>query len=593
MNKVADPCRPIAFQPASVLFETSNHAELLEKKGVRTMIAGTIDELLTIARAQGCSFPENFREQTMETMIQPAESPSLMYQDFTARRPMEIETFLGSPINLAKDVGVASPRIETLYALLHNANLVNQKRPQQTTPPSPQVGVGAGLPPRMSSAIPPHASGPVNGHGPMNGPMNGYPNGHMNGQMNGQMNGPGRPNMRQGSRAPSVSGMQPPMPPNMRRGPPSQGNGYPPRMNGQGPFPPRGQPMTRRPSMDGNDLEEFSHLMLYDNLPEGQLPEQGGYYDGAPPPPSSGGLALRERELAIRQRELALREQEMNMRGGGRRMPPPPMARGGYDDDDDDDGDYFDPNDAPQRGPPIDADNFDMMSVTSRRTRKAPSAQQLRNNPEMMGDGRKSRNPFSRPKQNRTSARLMGDMPGLHQDIMANSLMGYSSDRYGNVDRHNLAAESRSNSLTAERLNELQSGGPSPYGPPMPPSRRASQSPGNPLSPRPLQHRSPSGYEGPMPPRNGRPSPPGMRAPIPRHPPGHGNAVAPQQVEQQVGVSNHYPPNKARPQERSLTGSASASAGSGDSAHSARIDSDPSAHSSSSSLGPRPPIGVR
>jgi len=79
-----------------------------------------------------------------------------------------------------------------------------------------------------------------------------------------------------------------------------------------------------------------------------------------------------------------------------------------------------------------------------------------------------------------------------------------------------------------------------------------------------------------------------MRGPMPRHPAGHNNAVAPQQVEQQVGVSHLYPP-KSGPQVRSLTGSASASAGSGDSNRSAPIDSEPSAHSSSSSLGPRLP----
>lgn len=573
---------PIAFQPASVLFETPNHAELLEKNGVRPLIMGVMDELHTIAHAQGCVFPDDFREATIETMIQPSEHSSLMYQDYTSRRPMEIETFLGSPIKLAQDAGVQVPRIETLYALLHNLNIANQKRPIHTA--SAQASPNpAGPPPRMSSVAGPH------GPGPMNGSMGGPPRG---------------PQMRPGSRAPSVSGMPPPM----RRGQTAP-NGYPPprMMNGHGPGP-RGPPMQRRPSMEGNDLEEFSHLMLYDNMADGQMPEYGAYVDGTPTPSSSGDLAIRERELMLRQRELAIREQEMNMRrggGGGRRMPPPQHA-GGFDDDDDDEGDYFDPMNAPP-GPPIDAENFDMMSVTSRRTRKAPSAQQLRQNPEMGGPNsdRRSRNPFSRPKmQNRTSARLMADVPGLHDSIMSNPLMGYSSDRYGNVDRHNLGMESRSNSLTAERLNELQHNGGGPYpgpggpggpgGPQFPPTRRASQSPGNPLSPRPPQQRRspPSGYDGPMPPRNGRPSPPGMRAPVPRHPPGHGNAVAPQRVEQQVGVSNPYPP-KGRPQERSLTGSASASAGSGESAHSARLDSDPSAHSSSSSLGPRPPIGVR
>lgn len=528
---------PIAFQPASVLFETPNHAELLEKNGVRSLIAGVIDELLAIAEAQGCSFSQDFREQTMENMIQTSENQSLMYQDFTARRPLEIETFLGSPIKLAREVGIDVPRIQTLYALLHNVNVVNQKRPVHHPQSSPNP---AGMPPpRMSSATGPPPQG-------MNGPPM---NGHMNGPMPGQPGRPG-PGMRPGSRAPSMSGGAPPM----RRGP-SQ-NGYPPRaMNGHGPMAPRGPPMQRRPSMEGNDLEEFSHLMLYENMPESQTPyADGPYAEGAPTPSASGDIALRERELMLRQRELALREQEMHMRRGppppGRRMPPP-MHAGGYDDDDDEDGDYFDPMNAPPSGPPIDPDNFDMMSVTSRRNRKTPSAHQLRANPEFGGpnDGRKSRNPFSRPKvQNRTSARLMADVPGLHDSIMSNPLMGYSSDRYGNVDRHNLGMESRSNSLTAERLNELQLGG-GPYpggpqqaggahsgGPPFPPSRRASQSPGNPLSPRPAQRRSPpSGYDPAMAQRNGRPSPPGMRAPVPRYPPGHGNAVAPQQVEQQVG----------------------------------------------------------
>jgi hypothetical protein len=84
--------------------------------------------------------------------------------------------------------------------------------------------------------------------------------------------------------------------------------------------------------------------------------------------------------------------------------------------------------------------------------------------------------------------------------------------------------------------------------------------------------------------------PPGlMRAPVPRHPPGQGNAVAPQQVEQYAGVSNSYPPKAPLPNVRSLTGSASASAGSGDSAN---IDSENSAHSSQSSLGPRQALGV-
>ena len=281
----------------------------------------------------------------------------------------------------------------------------------------------------------------------------------------------------------------------------------------------------------------------------------------------------------------------------GARPRPPPSRMDAFDEDEDGE-DFFDPT--AFRGPPIDPDNVDMMSITSRRNRKQPSVGQLRQNPEMGMPSRRG-NPFSRAGANRnrvsSSSRMMQETPSVHESIMENPLLGYSSDRYGAFDRSNITREgreSRAGSLTAARLSELQQG-PGYNGYPPPVNRRTSQSPGNPLSPNgiipgrppPPAHYASNGY-----PPTGRPSPPDMRQPIPRHPPGHGNAVAPQQVEQHAGVSNLNPP-KPGPQIRSLTGSASASAGSGDSGRSHQIDSENSAYSSQHSLGARPQIGVR
>ena len=195
-------------------------------------------------------------------------------------------------------------------------------------------------------------------------------------------------------------------------------------------------------------------------------------------------------------------------------------------------------------------------------------------------------------QNNRTSATIMSQMPGLHEELMNNPLNGYSSDRYGSVDRMNMGVESRTNSLTAERLSELQHGGGNGNM-----SRRGSQSPGNPLShgPRAPSHMQrvspPNGYAsyggpnyGPNGP-NGRPSPPGLRQPVPQR------NIAPQQIEQATsGVSTLKPHSQIR----SLTGSASASAGSGESNRSAVLgDSGMSGNSSSSSLQPRAPMAVR
>lgn len=534
----------------------------MEKVGVKDMISDVIDELLCLAEANGCKFSSDFKQRTIDDMTKANLPESIMWQDYVARRPMEVETYLGSPIKLARDSHISVPRIETLYAILHNLNIINRNRPklgegppQSLMPPgSPTV---SSPPPRMPSQ---------SGHRPI---MTGMPNGN------------GMPFRSQRPRIPSnvsQSGMR--RPPTSMNGPPP--NGYPrmpPHINGGSRAP------SRRGSMDGNDLEEFSHLVLYDDIPEGQEPSFGG---------DPADLALRERELQLRQRELALREQEMRIKRGpppGPRRGPHPMRNSQHVfDEDDDDDDYYDPTVASV--PVIDPDNFDMMSVTSRKNRKAPgpSAAQFRRNPEFDAPP-PSRAARFRPGFGRNRSSHASHAPMGTDNILDDPLMSFTSNRYASVDRGAINASSRANSLTASRLEELQYG-PGPGGPPSMNGaypRRASQSPGNPYSPsirgggggggggRPSP---PNGYGPPM---NGRPSPPdGVRQPIPRYPPGHGNSVAPQQVEQQIGVSALHPPKPRNV--RSLTGSASASAGSGE------VDSEPSAHSSQSSLRHGPPL---
>lgn len=543
--------RPIAFHPASVIFETPNHAALIEKVGVRQLVSGVIDELMALAELQGCKFPPDFKDRTIMEMAKPLQSESLMWQDYAARRPMEVDTFLGSPLRLSQEAGIAVPRLETLYTIMHNLNTINRTRPKgEYNGPAPSSPTG-------TVSMAPRTPSQVGGRPMANGGQNGASNG-----------GGGRPRPR------TASQMGPP-----GRRPPVSMNGPP---NGYGRPPPSRQ-QSRRGSIEGTDLEEFSHLVLYNDIPEGG--------------PADSDLALRERELQLRQRELALKEQEMRMRRPGpsaRRGPPPgPPARNGigiYDDDDEDD-DYFDPNMGPPT-PMIDADNFDMMSVTSRKNRKAPGSA---NNAQFRKNGDSapaSRNSRFRPNFGRNrSSQIVDQAPPVGSNILDDPLMSFTSNRYGNVDRGMIHAESRANSLTASRMEDLQFPPGSSNGHMGGHPRRVSHSPGNAYSQsmrggvagRPSP---PNGFGGPA---NGRPSPPdGVRQPVPRYPPGQGNAVAPHQVEQHAGVSSLQPP--IRKNVRSLTGSASASARSSDSAH---LDSEPSAHSSQSSLGPRPPIGVR
>ncbi|KAF4124598.1 Ketopantoate reductase [Geosmithia morbida] len=544
---------PIAFHPVSIIFETPNHTALLEKVGVKDMVNGVLDELVQLAEANDCKFPPDFKQTVIADMTKPNTPDSIMWQDFMAKRPMEVETYLGSPLKLARDRSVPVPRIETLYAILHNLNVVNRTRPRAADVPGfrpPSSPTMTSPPPRMPSQA---------GHRPM---VSGIPPG-------GGMP-PRQPRPRNSSNFNQ--------PPGMRRGPPPPTNGGPPNGYGRPPSHMNGgsRAPSRRGSMDGNDLEEFSHLVMYDDIPEGAESVKGGD-------------SLREREMQLRQRELALRDQEMRQRRG----PPPTQRRGPHPmrnsqqvfDDDDDDDDY-DP--MPANVPTIDPDNFDMMSMTQRKNRKAPppTASQIRQNPEAnppASRGSRFRPHFGR---SRVSQGPSAGIPAPGEPFLDDALIGATSNRYGAVDRGAMgAAGSRTNSLTASRLDDMQFGPASGGMPGMNGAypRRTSQSPGTPYSP---SLRGGGGRPSPPNGVNGRPSPPdGMRQPIPRFPPGQENAIAPQQVEQQVGVSNLQPPKSRNV--GSLTGSASASAGSGE------AESEPSAHSSQSSLQQHVPVGVR
>jgi 2-dehydropantoate 2-reductase len=197
---------PIAFHPLSVMHETPTHAALLEKTGAREAVLGIIDELIHLAQAQGCKFSEDFKDSTVKEQCRPLENGSIMWQDFMARRPMEVETYLGSPIKLAQVAGVKVPAITTLYTLLHDKNIKNQQRPKEAAngyPAPPGSPSTAGPMPRMSSNGPPP-------------PRNMGPNGAFNG------NGMGRPPPR-----PRNSSNYTGPPPGMRRGPPVSMNGAP------------------------------------------------------------------------------------------------------------------------------------------------------------------------------------------------------------------------------------------------------------------------------------------------------------------------------------------------------------------------------
>lgn len=515
-------------------------AKLLEKPGCKKLINDLMDELITIATAQDCKFPEDFKPKTIDDQLKAPASANIMHQDFLSRRPLEIETFLGSPIKAGKAAGIPTPHLDTLYPILHHLNQHNQNRP-----PSPSGQMNHS--PRLQ--MPP---------GPRPG-MNGPPPTMANGM---------------GPRRPPPPGHRPGMDPNMARRPP------PPRGMTPNGHPVRGPPNTlsRRNSFD-DDLEEFGHIALYGDGVEDPTGMPGGDHSAR----QLNELALRERELAIREREYALRQNDAKggFRKGGMRKKFMSRSRSVYGDDDDDGDDFY--VDEPPPMPPVDVDNFDMMSMTSRRNRRLPSTGNIRNNPDAgfvspQSSGRHSM--FNRPGmgRQRASTRLMSDVPALHESITDNPLMGYASNRYGTVDRKVMTETSRANSLTSQRMDDIRNDPSfSNAYPAMPNGRRMSQSPDDKrpelYNVRPGSAADRRGFRGPS---DGNPQ---MRYPPgPNGYPSAGGYHQPTEHPMSDGVS-HPRTMKGPPSNnvRSTTGSASASTN--DSA-----SGDTSANSSLSSL---------
>ena len=546
----------------------------MERSGCEQLINDLIDELLSVAKAQKCTFPADFKQKTIEEQLSAASATNIMHQDFAARRPLEIETFLSSPIKAARALNVPTPHLNTLYPILSHMNQQNQMKqppplPGQNSRPAPP-----------SQRVPPGPSG--QGRGP---PLRGPPPGNRGG-----------PDPSMARRGPSQRGMPP--------------NGYRPSPGANGDFAPR-PVLSHQSSFD----EEFGHIALYDDVVDGnEAPPPHDFQRRGPPlTPNAVELALREREMALREREQMLREQERaaaaRQNGGGRRMMYGGKSRGAYGNGEED-GDFVDTSPPPML--PVDVDNFDMMSVTSRRNRRVPGTSQ-RNIPDVpMAPSRGRHSLMSRNSRNRASAasaRLMNDVPGLHDPIADNALLGYSSNRYGNVDRAAMTSSSRANSMSSHmgdiRENHAFGGGaypPMPNGnggggayPPMPSANGNGAYPpmanGHRMGSSPAATQTngygphsghPQGSQG-----GHRPDGPSNRPP-PKNP---GQNGYPHQVEQHVSDGVRKPPLMKGPPSntvRSTTGSASASLNSG----SASTGGETSAYSSSSSLEKRIPNGV-
>jgi len=533
LNLLQLMCSPIAFHTMSVLSQEPNFKALESDRYSHQFIRSLLSECIEIARRQNCTFSKSHVSDVIFQMTThfpiPNDNGSLdpnllttMYQDLVANRPLEFEVYLGNPVRMAEDLGISVPNLVALYAI---ARHVNKSRTKGDGPRSPQIPL-----PRQMNAQPPRPSmQSINGRGRGIGPRS------------------------------------------FSDGPPVHANGRGrPMMNGQSP----NKGGHHHGAFD-NDLDQFRDIAMYgdtlgvsnENIePKGTNGDADvGFRGGRPPPPiaRTAELEFRSRELQLRERELQLRERELEMQRRGRlrhnNVPSTIMD----DDEDEDDGRS---QMAGSQRRLMTNDNVDMMSVTGRKSRNKgslPTNPQTRNATFMGGDpnvssgGRLMSLTGGRGKSRAGSA--VGISQATFDPLNENPLMGFTSNRYPGVDTRTLAANSRANSLTSQRMDELGMG---------PGSRTASLMGGG--GAYPIMSRGPPPRGGGMPPQasRGRPPPPHDYGP-----PGISRGY-----HDPAALAAPALPAKDLGKVRSTTGSASAS--------SASLGGNGESHSSSSSLEP-------
>jgi len=104
------------FNPLSVLSSGLSTAEILRSQ--EGLVRGIMQEVCDIAAGGGHPLPNDIIETNIQSTYAMPPYKTSMLLDFEAGHPMETEVILGNAVRAAHRVGVACPRLETIYGLM-------------------------------------------------------------------------------------------------------------------------------------------------------------------------------------------------------------------------------------------------------------------------------------------------------------------------------------------------------------------------------------------------------------------------------------------------------------------------------------------
>lgn len=108
---------------ASVCAATNSvYEEMRTIPETRALIQEAIEEVLALGRAMGAPIMDDSLAWAMDSLDRfPAQGRASLAKDFTENRPVELEGLTGTVVRLGKEVGMATPVNNALYAILKPA----------------------------------------------------------------------------------------------------------------------------------------------------------------------------------------------------------------------------------------------------------------------------------------------------------------------------------------------------------------------------------------------------------------------------------------------------------------------------------------
>ncbi len=114
------------FNPMSVVGGGVDTEMMVNNPVSLPVVRAVMEEVAMLAAADGHPLPDGFIDQNIKDTIKMKPYKTSMLLDYENHRPMEVEAILGNALRKGEKLGIKTPHIKTLYALLTLADQNNR-----------------------------------------------------------------------------------------------------------------------------------------------------------------------------------------------------------------------------------------------------------------------------------------------------------------------------------------------------------------------------------------------------------------------------------------------------------------------------------